>query len=113
MLPESIQLFIEYKPYEPAFYGPTSRTGVRRSCFARRSGRAPKVLVDLGHHAQGVNIEQIVSLLLGKTDWAASTSTTANTATTTSSSARSIRSSSSWIFYELVGCRRVRARRSH
>ena len=28
-------------------------------------GERAKVLVDLGHHAQGVNIEQIVSLLLG------------------------------------------------
>ena len=42
---------------------PTSPTGVRRSCFARRSAPRPKVLVDLGHHAHGVNIEQIVSLL--------------------------------------------------
>ena len=42
---------------------PTSPTGARRSCSARRSASAPKVLVDLGHHAQGVNIEQIVSLL--------------------------------------------------
>jgi L-rhamnose isomerase / sugar isomerase len=41
---------------------PTWRTGGRRCSCASTSGRA-RVLVDLGHRAQGVNIEQIVAVL--------------------------------------------------
>ena len=42
---------------------PTSPTGARRCCCARSSAPRARVLVDLGHHAQGVNVEQIVALL--------------------------------------------------
>ena len=62
---------------------PTSPTGARRCCSASELGPRARVLVDLGHHAQGVNIEQIVALLARGSGSAASTSTTASTATTT------------------------------
>ena len=42
---------------------PTSPTGARRCCCARRWASGRCVLVDLGHHAQGVNVEQIVAIL--------------------------------------------------
>ena len=42
---------------------PISPTGAPRSSLCQALGERAKVLVDLGHHAQGVNIEQIVSLL--------------------------------------------------
>ena len=42
---------------------PTSPTGARRCSPACRLGERARVLVDLGHHAQGTNIEQIVALL--------------------------------------------------
>ena len=42
---------------------PTSPTGARRCSSCQKLGERAQVLVDLGHHAQGVNIEQIVALL--------------------------------------------------
>jgi L-rhamnose isomerase / sugar isomerase len=63
VLPESIQLFIEYKPSEPAFYATDIADWGSALLLCQALGPRPKVLVDLGHHAHGVNIEQIVSLL--------------------------------------------------
>ena len=62
-LPERIELLVEYKLYEPAFYATDLADWGSALRSARSSGRSARVLVDLGHHAQGVNIEQIVSLL--------------------------------------------------
>ena len=42
---------------------PTSPTGARRCCVCQQLGERARVLVDLGHHAQGANVEQIVALL--------------------------------------------------
>ncbi len=42
---------------------PTSPTGARRVLLCQALGERARVLVDLGHHAQGVNVEQIVAIL--------------------------------------------------
>src|SRR5215831_15097602 len=63
VLPESIQLFIEYKPSEPAFYATDIADWGSALLICQALGSRPKVLVDLGHHAHGVNVEQVVSLL--------------------------------------------------
>ena len=79
-----MQLLVEYKLYEPAFYATDLADWGSALLVCQALGERANVLVDLGHHAQGVNIEQIVSLLARRrAGWAASTSTTASTATTT------------------------------
>jgi L-rhamnose isomerase/sugar isomerase len=64
-LPEGIELLVEYKFYEPAFYATDVADWGSALLLCQELGPRPKVLVDLGHHAHGVNIEQIVSLLAG------------------------------------------------
>jgi L-rhamnose isomerase / sugar isomerase len=62
--PNDWRLFIEHKMYEPAFYSTViSDWGVSYYC-ARELGEKAECLVDLGHHAPNVNIEQIVSRLI-------------------------------------------------
>ncbi|PYS98244.1 MAG: L-rhamnose catabolism isomerase [Acidobacteria bacterium] len=63
-VPDDWRLFIEHKMYEPAFYSTViSDWGVSYYC-ARELGKKAECLVDLGHHAPNVNIEQIVSRLI-------------------------------------------------
>ncbi len=62
-LPEGIELLVEYKLYEPAFYATDLADWGSALTLCQELGSSARVLVDLGHHAQGVNIEQIVSLL--------------------------------------------------
>ena len=64
--PAGIELLIEYKLYEPAFYATDLADWGSALLLCQALGENAKVLVDLGHHAQGVNIEQIVALLLGE-----------------------------------------------
>jgi L-rhamnose isomerase / sugar isomerase len=65
-LPEDWKLWIEYKPYEPNFYSTTIGDWGHSYLLATELGDKAGTLVDLGHHLQGANIEQIVSLLLMK-----------------------------------------------
>ena len=65
-LPSTVELLVEYKLYEPAFYGTDLADWGSALLLCQALGERSKVLVDLGHHAQGVNVEQIVSLLLGE-----------------------------------------------
>ena len=58
-----IELLVEYKLYEPAFYATDLADWGSALTLCQELGPSARVLVDLGHHAQGVNIEQIVSLL--------------------------------------------------
>ena len=62
-LPAEQELLVEYKFFEPAFYATDLADwgSALLACQAARRARA--VLVDLGHHAQGTNVEQIVALL--------------------------------------------------
>jgi L-rhamnose isomerase/sugar isomerase len=63
-IPDDWRLFIEHKMYEPAFYSTViSDWGTSYYC-ARELGDKASCLVDLGHHAPNVNIEQIVSRLI-------------------------------------------------
>jgi L-rhamnose isomerase/sugar isomerase len=58
-----LELLVEYKLYEPAFYATDLADWGSALLVCQELGDRARVLVDLGHHAQGVNIEQIVSLL--------------------------------------------------
>jgi L-rhamnose isomerase/sugar isomerase len=62
-LPDEQELLIEYKLFEPAFYATDIADWGSAILLCQRLGERARVLVDLGHHAQGVNVEQIVSLL--------------------------------------------------
>jgi len=63
-LPDDWKMWIEYKPYEPNFYSTTIGDWGQSYLLASKLGSKASTLVDLGHHLQGANIEQIVSLLL-------------------------------------------------
>lgn len=57
-------IMVEYKFFEPAFYHTDISDWGIAHLLAAKLGERAKVLVDLGHHAHGVNIEHIVALLL-------------------------------------------------
>ena len=63
-LPADWQVFLEHKLYEPAFYSTVISDWGSSYIAATELGPKAKCLVDLGHHAQGVNIEQIVARLV-------------------------------------------------
>lgn len=63
-LPNDWKIWIEYKPFEPNFYSTTIGDWGQSLLLANKLGEKAATLVDLGHHLQGTNIEQIVSLLL-------------------------------------------------
>jgi len=63
-LPADWKIWVEYKPYEPNFYSTTIGDWGQSYLLASKLGSKASTLVDLGHHLQGTNIEQIVSLLL-------------------------------------------------
>lgn len=56
-------LLVEYKLFEPGFYSTAIADWGRALALCEDLGPKAKVLIDLGHHAAGVNIEQIVALL--------------------------------------------------
>ena len=62
------QIFVEYKFFEPGFYATAIADWGWAYALASKLGERAKVLVDLGHHPLGTNIEQIVANLqyLGK-----------------------------------------------
>ncbi|HZS91211.1 MAG TPA: L-rhamnose isomerase [Chloroflexota bacterium] len=63
-LDPGMRLLVEYKFYEPAFYATDLPDWGTALLVCQKLGPRAQVLVDLGHHAQGVNIEQIVGTLL-------------------------------------------------
>lgn len=63
-MPESMRLLVEYKFFEPAFYHTDLADWGSALTTCQRLGERAQVLVDLGHHAQGTNIEYIVAQLL-------------------------------------------------
>src|SRR5215210_887222 len=63
-MPSGMRMFIEYKPYEPAFYHTDLADWGAALTLSQRLGERAQVLVDLGHHAKEVNIEYVVALLL-------------------------------------------------
>jgi L-rhamnose isomerase/sugar isomerase len=62
-LPADQELLVEYKFFEPAFYATDLADWGTALLTCLKLGERAKVLVDLGHHAQGTNIEQIVAFL--------------------------------------------------
>ena len=63
-LPSDWRLFLEHKLYEPAFYSTVISDWGSSLMAAQALGDKAHCLVDLGHHAPNVNIEQIVSRLV-------------------------------------------------
>jgi L-rhamnose isomerase/sugar isomerase len=63
-MPGGCRMLLEYKFYEPAFYQTDLMDWGAALTMSQRLGERAQVLVDLGHHAQGVNVEQIVAYLL-------------------------------------------------
>ena len=64
MLTPGLTLLVEYKFFEPGFYSTDLPDWGTAALMCRRLGPQAKVLVDLGHHPQGTNVEQIVAMLL-------------------------------------------------
>jgi len=62
-LPDDQELLLEYKFFEPAFYATDLADWGSSLLTCQKLGPRAKVLVDMGHHAQGANIEQIVAIL--------------------------------------------------
>jgi L-rhamnose isomerase/sugar isomerase len=62
-MPPEQELLLEYKPFEPAFYATDLADWGSALLACLKLGDRAKVLVDLGHHLHGTNIEQIVATL--------------------------------------------------
>ena len=62
-LPAEQEYLVEYKLFEPAFYATDLADWGSALLVCQALGERARVLVDMGHHAQGVNVEQIVSIL--------------------------------------------------
>jgi len=63
-LPPDTRMLLEYKFYEPAFYSTDIPDWGTSYALCSKLGPQAQVLVDLGHHPHGTNIEQIVAFLL-------------------------------------------------
>ncbi len=62
-LPADWRMLLEHKMFEPAFYSTVISDWGSSILAAQTLGRKAQCLVDLGHHAPNVNIEQIVARL--------------------------------------------------
>lgn len=63
-LPADWRVFLEHKLYEPAFYSTVISDWGTSFAVAQELGPKAHCLVDLGHHAPNVNIEQIIARLV-------------------------------------------------
>jgi L-rhamnose isomerase/sugar isomerase len=63
-LEPNMRLLIEYKFFEPAFYHTDIPDWGSALNLCNKLGEKAMVLIDLGHHPLGANIEQIVAYLL-------------------------------------------------
>lgn len=64
LLDDDMKMLIEYKLFEPASYHTDIAEWGMSYAFSSKLGDKAKVLVDLGHHALGINIQHIVAFLL-------------------------------------------------
>jgi L-rhamnose isomerase / sugar isomerase len=62
-LPDGWLVFVEHKPYEPAFYSTVVADWGSSLLLAQAAGANARCLVDLGHHLPNANVEQVVSRL--------------------------------------------------
>ena len=63
-MPAGMTMLVEYKPFEPASYFTDFFDWGSSYIFAKSAGPRARVLVDIGHHLPGCNIEQIVAWLI-------------------------------------------------
>jgi L-rhamnose isomerase / sugar isomerase len=63
--PDHWRVFVEHKPYEPAFYATVVQDWGSSLLLAQSLGERAQCLVDLGHHLPNTNIELVVARLLG------------------------------------------------
>jgi L-rhamnose isomerase/sugar isomerase len=63
-MPPSMVMLVEYKPFEPGLYHTDLADWGMSYVLSRKLGDRARVLVDLGHHLPGTNIEHIVAFLL-------------------------------------------------
>ena len=63
-LPDDWRIFSEHKMFEPAFYSTVVQDWGTNLLIAQELGPKAFCLVDLGHHAPNVNIEQVVARLI-------------------------------------------------
>jgi L-rhamnose isomerase/sugar isomerase len=63
-LDPGMTLLVEYKFFEPSFYTTDLMDWGMSLLLCTQLGEQAKVLVDIGHHPQGANVEHIVSILL-------------------------------------------------
>jgi L-rhamnose isomerase/sugar isomerase len=65
-LPSQARMYLEYKIFEPALYQTDVQDWGQALAVCNHVGERAVVCVDTGHHSLGVNIEQIVALLLAE-----------------------------------------------
>ena len=65
-LPAQARMYLEYKIFEPALYATDVQDWGQSLAVCNRVGERAVVCVDTGHHSLGVNIEQIVAILLAE-----------------------------------------------
>jgi len=63
-MPKDWRMLIEYKPFEPAFYYTVLADWGSALMASMAVGERCQVLVDLGHHLPGTNVEAIVARLI-------------------------------------------------
>jgi len=63
-MPPEMTMLVEYKPFEPGLYHTDIADWGMSYVLSRKLGPQARVLVDLGHHLPGTNIEHIVAFLL-------------------------------------------------
>ncbi len=63
-LGDDLRMLIEYKFFEPAFYHTDLADWGNAYVMATKLGTKAQVLIDIGHHSQGTNIEYIVAYLI-------------------------------------------------
>lgn len=65
-LPDYMRLLIEYKFFEPSFYHTDIFSFGIALDLSKKLGSKAQVLVDLGHHPRGTNIQHVVAYLLSE-----------------------------------------------
>ena len=63
-MPPKMRMLLEYKLFEPGFYHTDIMDWGMSCVMCQQLGPKAQVLVDLGHHALGTNIEHIVAFLI-------------------------------------------------
>ena len=61
---DDMTMLLEYNPFEPFYYTTDVQDWGMSFLMCTKLGDRAKTLVDLGHHLPGVNIEQIIAILL-------------------------------------------------